>query len=417
MKPEETIDRIKELLSKQNYCHDGNLYSFKYTANINSVDETYKLETNPCITICGKESIDTYHALFNDLLNCICTKKKVSLKAFMDATQNLIFENRFNVSEIKTIIDGLEELNVINIRKVFGLATNTPEIKLGPFAIVKKDCIERHFDNAEFGQDFDWFRKEFIKRIRKDATEKENFVYVLYEQQVFDNIISKIDCNRIIEEFVRIVRYIIGIKHERVLIDSKPFATYIENSTQIINHNRLNLDSHVVMKDIPIYIDDSFIINKELGHNKIWDIFSLENKNEMQLRILQAIFWIGESDNEIDSNKVVAEIAFAFETLLHCNNEVFASKGVVASLSEAYAFINGNSVEERISLEKEFKDFYKKRSTISHGARISKEKDNVNSYYKMIYSTIKNLLIKPEFANCTSSEQLYSSIQKMRYSG
>ena len=97
MKPENLIKRIKELLNNQNTQFDGNIYSFRYTGNIKTVDESYKINTNPSISVCGKETIDNYYSLFQNLKDCLCKEKRLSLKAFMDATQNLLFENRFNV--------------------------------------------------------------------------------------------------------------------------------------------------------------------------------------------------------------------------------------------------------------------------------------------------------------------------------
>ena len=219
-----------------------------------------------------------------------------------------------------------------------------------------------------------------------------------------------------IDEFEKVVRFITAIKHERVFISHKPFVTYVDDVFQIIDENRLSMDSHIYRKDVPIYIDDPYFTNEELGHDKIWGIVSVSNKTDMQSRIFNAIMWLGESMIEEENNKTVAEIAFAFETLLYGGSEIFASKGVVSSLAEAYAFIADTNPEERIKLEKEFRQFYKKRSTISHGTRIeSVEDEEIKHFYGMIYKTICRLLTVEEFSKCKSSEDLYGVIQMMRY--
>ena len=93
------------------------------------------------------------------------------------------------------------------------------------------------------------------------------------------------------------------------------------------------------------------------------------------------------------------------------------SKSITAGLSETYAFINGKTFTERIELAKEFKDFYRRRSTIAHGNRLTKNADNsYEKYYKMIYQTIKNLLINDDYKSCKDLKEFYKIIEKKRYS-
>lgn len=416
MKPEEIITEIKELLNSKNNQFDGNFYCFRYSGNIKTLNETYKLNTNPSISIFGKDVIKKYRSLFNDLKKCLCKEKKISLKTFMNATQNLLFEDKFNVKKINEVISSVKELTVTNFRKVYGLTMRKNDIKLGPFFVVKKGGLEKYIEKREFSFDDSLSKDYFIGMIRSDSKSDEDFVYVLYEHNSFDSFVSRMDFAQKIEEFEKIVRFMIAVKNERVFISHKPFATYVDNVFQIIDGRRFSSDSHVCRKDIPFYIDDPYFTNKELGYDKIWDIISSSDKNDMQSRIVTAIKWLGESFVEEESNKTVAEIAFAFETLLYGNSEAFISKGVVSSLAEAYAFIVGTNPEERIELEKEFKCFYKKRSTISHGARIEPaNEEDIRLFYKMIYKTICRILTIKEFSNCKSAEELYNVIQLMRY--
>ena len=110
-----------------------------------------------------------------------------------------------------------------------------------------------------------------------------------------------------IDEFEKVVRFITAIKHERVFISHKPFVTYVDDVFQIIDENRLSMDSHIYRKDVPIYIDDPYFTNEELGHDKIWGIVSVSNKTDMQSRIFNAIMWLGESMIEEENNKTVAD--------------------------------------------------------------------------------------------------------------
>lgn len=415
MKPEEIIKSILSLLSTPNENFDGNIYSFKYTGNIKTENDIYHLKTNPSLSICGKEDIERYNELFKELMKSLCGEKRLSLNTFMNATQNLIFEGRFNVKEIKAILEKYEEVPIQHICKVYGLDMKTDNLQLGSFVIINKTNMLNYIKDYSFGKNGDWIKEKLFEKISKDEDD-DAFVYVSYKTHGYDTIESKIDFAKIIDSFIKVVRYISRTKNDRVLIDSKPFFTYTNSSLHVFNEEALSFDSNIVRKDIPILIDDPFLIDHSLGNDKIWELLSNDKRDELENRILNAIIWIGESIVESDDNKIIAEIAFAFETLLHNDDEVYSSKGVVASLAEAVAFINGDTVEKRIKLEKDFKDFYKRRSSVAHGARISKNNmSNVTDYYNMIYNTITNLLIKPEFRDCKTSKSLYEVIQSMRY--
>ena len=414
MNTESIIKSILDILSLKNESFDGDTYYFQYSGNIKTEEDLYKTKTNPAILIRGSQTIKTYKELFAKLLEKLGKNKCMSLNTFMNIAQNLIFENRFNEKELLNLLNTFSEAPIQHICKVYGLAMKQDIIELGTFKLIHKSRFADYIKTYDFGIKADWLKEKLIDRIQRDAV-LDNFVYLVFETKGIDTAYSKIRFDKIKNDFIKVTRYISRIKNDRIFIDVKPFTTYTNESIHIFDNDSITMDSSIVRKDIPLFIDDPFFLDSKLGNDLIWKIFSKEDKTDMEQRIINAIFWIGESIVENDDSKVIAEIAFAFETLLHNNDEVYASKGVVASLSESVAFIVGDTVEKRKNTEKDFKDFYKRRSTIAHGARISSDATNsLPSFYDMIYNTITCLLTKEPFSKCKTCTELYENIQTLR---
>jgi len=400
MKAEDIIDEILKTTKDNSQKYDGNIYSFKYHGNIKSENDYCKLPTNPGITIEGQENIKKYNQLFADLAKEIKVDKKLLLKSFMDLTQNLISEGKFNVPEIIELCNSLEEKEVIYVTKIYGLAMRKESIEYGTFIFVRKDKITEFIRKSNHLPKIKDFNP-ITEGLKNQEKEKTNFVFVLKKCKGVDLNFLRVECDQTIKHIVKVIRYIIGIKNERVYVDYIPSGSFNTMSYVLSSDGSATTNSSYHFKDIPAYIDEEYVFSKENGNFYLWQLISSNENDEFHKRILEAVIWIGKSLDEFDINLVIAEIAFAFETMLHQEDETFVSKSITAGLSEAYAFINGNTFTERIELAKEFKDFYRRRSTIAHGNRLTKNTDNsYEKYYKMIYQTIKNLLTNDDYKLC-----------------
>ena len=171
----------------------------------------------------------------------------------------------------------------------------------------------------------------------------------------------------------------------------------------------------MVWKDKPIMIDNDWFSNVESGNKRIWEIFVKENKTELEQRIFNSINWVGKAFGESDERISLLEIAFAFESLFQGNTKEIISPSIVASISEYYAFINGDSTEKRIELEKEFKQFYSERSGLAHGGK-TRITFNPFKPFIMITNTIRKVLVTEVFLNCDSLLKLSEIIKTMKYS-
>lgn len=415
MKVDDIISEIIKIVKDDNAVFDGNIYTFKYRGNIKSENDYNKLYSNPQITVVGQENIKRYNQLFQDLAKELKVDKKLSLKSFMDKTQDLLFEGKFNAQEITRICDSLEEKETIYFIKIYGLEMKKEHVEYGKFCFVRKDKIIEYIKSNNCLPTFD-YSDTFINGLKKQGEEKSHFVYLIKRCKGSDLDYLRLENDESVNNIVNVFRYIIGIKNERVYVDYIPSTPFNINS-YVMNHDSMSSNSSIHFKDIPAFIDCDYIYSKENGNYNLWQLISSDENNELQRRIIEAVTWVGKSLLESDVNLTIAEIAFAFETMLHHDDETYISKSITASLSEAYAFINGNSYNERIEKANEFKDFYKRRSTIAHGTRLTKNNDNsCNKYYKMIYQTVKNLLTNDDYMSCKDSREFYKIIEKKRYS-
>ncbi len=415
MKTEDKIKEIIKLAQDRSQTFDGNIYTFKYQGNIKSENDYSKLLSNPQITIMGQENIERYNHLFQDLSKELKLDKKLSLKSFKEIAQNLFFEGKFNIQEITKACDSLEEKEVIYCTKIYGLATKKEYVEYGAFRFVRKDRIVEYIKANNRMPEFD-LSNLFIDGLRKQSEEKSDYVFLIKRCKGIDLDYLRVENDESIENIVNIIRFIIGVRDERIYVDYVPTNTFNTNS-YVMSHEAMTTNSSLHLKDIPVYIDRDYVYSKENGNFYLWQIVSSDESNEFQKRIIEAAIWAGKSLYESDINLAIAEIAFAFETMLYQDDETFMSKSITASLSEAYAFINGKSYEERAIMAKEFKDFYRRRSTIAHGRRLNKNNDDsCEKYYKMIYQTVTNILTSDDYMSCKDSKEFYKIIEKKRYS-
>jgi len=411
----EIIREILLLLKEENKEFDGNIYSFKYTNNIKNEEDIDKLKYNPCITLTGYSTIQKYNDLYKQLHKEIVANKPISLKVFMDTTQNLIFENSFTVENIRHLINNREEISVNDIRKIYGLSMEKDYVTYGKYTFIRNDYIYTYISSRVILQT-DEFIDNYIEKNKNDGQLTNNFVYVLVNFKTLDNYHTKDVMDKDLKLLINFIRYAAFIKRDRCYVDSKPFISYRQDNIQYSDNGMLTADMEIKRKDLSIPIDDSFFCDTTNGNSVLWDIISSNSSTEFEKRLLEAINWVGASFDESDDNLIVAEIAFAFETLLFNTDKAFITKGITADLAEKYAFVNGISQKERITFEKEFKKFYESRSKISHGTRLVKKGElSIISYYRMIQQTIKNLLIKDDFKDCRNCEGLHVIIQKLRY--
>lgn len=411
----EYIEAILKILNDENDIFDGNFYSFSYfPKNIKPEDIDYNAP-RPTYTITGNETIKKYNDLFNGLYKNIVGNKRMTFKVFKDNTQNFIFENRFNETEIKKFVEEKKEYTTNDIYKIYGLEMEQNTVSYGKYTFVKKEYITTFLNDATKLKDTKFNELE-LKMLRADSAENQlNFVYIVTQYNTIDNLYSAQLMREELPKIVYALRFMSCIKWNRAYIDSIPFVSYKMSHFQYIG-DRMTSGHDFVRKDKAIPIDNEWFNDDTKGHNRLWNLLDFEApRNELEERIMKSIEWVGKAYGEEDEGVALLEISFAFETLLKNDEKAIINPSIVASLSESYAFINGKNVEERISLEAEFKKFYGERSGMVHGGKDKLTNASINPY-EMITKTIRNVLINPKFCNCKNMAELTSLFKKMKYS-
>ena len=174
----ETISKILEIVnSNQSYFPNEAFSTFSYTGNIKSQHDISKLKKNPSITISGNDNNRKYNILFRELYELLKVKEKlISLKSFMDTTQQLFFTDEFNETKINEILDQYSKTNFYIVAKIFGLTMNKPKIEFGKYTFVRKDCII-NFINQQMNDEKIFNPKEFAYiNLKNESKSDRNFI-------------------------------------------------------------------------------------------------------------------------------------------------------------------------------------------------------------------------------------------------
>ena len=408
MKIEEIIKKIFEILENSYFNPDESFKLFTYRGN--NVPDKYK---NVMQIISGKQNINKYNELLKSLHIEISKEYrfKISLETFTIECENLIICEKFTKNEIIKSLKNLKEYTLIEIRAIYGLKINSNVKKFGEYYFVNKNYIKRFLKNKCSVNDFDEnFTKSSLERIDKEIASGEEFVYLVFEFKTIENHYNdKMNVEKV-NEILNLLRYIYHNNLFEIYINLKPEQNF-SPITYFTYNSILNKSFNFFLKKQAIILDDPILLKKS---KKIWNLYLKTSKNTFENNLLKAINWLGISYYEENENLKIAEIAFAFETILTKNEKQFIDKGVTANLAESYSFVNGDNLKDRIRLEKEFKDFYTVRCSIVHGNN-NKVQFDTKLYTNMIESTINALFTKRKFKPCFNNAELSQIIKNMRY--
>lgn len=108
------------------------------------------------------------------------------------------------------------------------------------------------------------------------------------------------------------------------------------------------------------------LVNK-VHMRKIWSIVSKKNLSKIEIRLLNAIEWIGKAKHEIEKEKAFILYFFSIESLLNFTDNGLVTPSLTHQMKEYTAFILGKNKAERIEIDKNFSNLYGIRSSIVHG--------------------------------------------------
>ena len=111
-------------------------------------------------------------------------------------------------------------------------------------------------------------------------------------------------------------------------------------------------------------LSEAFIEKMEQsGANKLLGLISKVSLTEFEEKLLLAIHWLATSQMQYDNESKFLNLVSALESLLTRDS----SYPIAISVAEGAAILLGDDLSERIRIRDEVKEYYGKRSRLSHG--------------------------------------------------
>lgn len=144
-----------------------------------------------------------------------------------------------------------------------------------------------------------------------------------------------------------------------------------------------------------------------------------KQRSKMESKLLNSIHWLSESTKPDTKNSKFIKICVSLETLLggEPKDEKLTVRGITAMLAERAAFIAGMDVDDRISIDKDIREYYGKRSGIVHGDETEVSLDDINNFGELVRRLALALLKKlDEKGDALSNvEKLQKWIREQKY--
>lgn len=342
-------------------------------------------------------------------------QKLISRKKITD----LILDNYIKVNTEPTYeCDIIKQIDEIQIEKmhvllpVFFVHMHCETVKFGENRFVKFQDIIKVFnvgENEIFNGMIDLGNDKYFYNVP--------FADIVVEARDFDYAYEQAQIK--LEEIVHICNYMLysGVRGAEVISSTTNSGTqerkFIigEESSNVYSGGHSPLVKRVCFEDA-----EDFMLNEEYGNLQLWKIYDKRDKNEIEIRIVNAVNWIGMAIAEKNNSIAFTQAVFAIESLLQrqTKGEIF-NKSIVASIAEDIAFLIGRDFEERKKYEKDFKDIYAIRSKIAHGKSSEITAYQVLDVINMAKLLIQELLINPVFKEATTMQKITNYITKQRY--
>lgn len=117
---------------------------------------------------------------------------------------------------------------------------------------------------------------------------------------------------------------------------------------------------------------------------------------KMERKLRDSIHWLAESTKPDTNNSKFAKISFALETMIsgEPKDEDLKVRGITAMLAERAAFIAGRDLDERKTIDKNIRKYYRIRSDIVHGGDKDASLDEIDAFGQLVRRLALALLEK-----------------------
>ncbi|GEM_PF-3269648 len=309
----------------------------------------------------------------------------------------VVLENDFNL--LVTYFKNQKIKTYKISREIHGVYIEKDKIKLGDFII---------FNTVK--------NKETLNKFRKlcDADEIPQF---LIEIDIHAKDIDKAIeiANLKFEQFENIIAFIVGDlsrkKNIKIVnkIDTTSKKIFISSEKKISHRENSNYS-------LIIDLDEEYFINKQLGNDKIWKLFSTESSNDLEKRIKNSIEWAGKALKDENDAKVLIQFMFAIECALHIQpKNTIINSSILSLISDNIAFLLYDDFDNRKMISSTFKDLYQKRSDIVHGSSQNVKSQDLNKAFHLCKSIVKKLLTDETYLTFSTAEKLGEHLTNQKF--
>ena len=289
--------------------------------------------------------------------------------------------------------------------EIYGVELNIPSIQLGRFTIYNYDLsidslIKRFPNLGAFNDIYFGHRKS------------NHFIGIPVKARENDKATEI--ANNLCQTFENVISFMIGdLKHENT-IGIFNYRGWQHTTAIVCNNDSMgfNLKNKLAF---PVNVQDNYFVDKLQGHDLIWDLITKDNKTEIEKRLLNSIEWIGKAIHDIDLSKSLVQFVFAIEGMLQHNEKAFITPSIVSQLSDWLAFIIHDDKEQRKKIAKYFKDIYKKRSSIAHGAINTIDNEDLYMAFQISKLMIKSFLTVKQFRDIKTMEELNVYLNDLKF--
>lgn len=159
---------------------------------------------------------------------------------------------------------------------------------------------------------------------------------------------------------------------------------------------------------------------KEMEDNQskfIFDLYSKQNRNDLESRIINTILWMGQANIEENSSVKLLEYCFALESLLQIRQGETISPSITYQISRACAIIIGTNYADRNKIVENLQSIYRLRSAIAHGGS-----KTIDAYYndliwQYLIKLVYQLTYSQDWNYLKSAQELWNKVESIMLLG
>ena len=352
---------------------------------------------------------------FDELINSLYEEENEIFRSFSHKVfvgKLIAFIGKFKVesskiseSEVKAFFQELKNSPLLDYsiyREIFGITINQDKkitvgnFEISPFSLIKKGNLKES--------------KYYL-----DSKQYEPQIMIKYNVKARDRVRALELADEAFKKFILFLRYIIGTSNKRFEVGILHFSGFKSRKAFIHSSDgNLSVDSACYGYSEAIPLDDLYFVNSAMGYDKVWSLID-KKKSKLEQRLATAIEWLGRSLEEDAIQAAFIEASIALEAIFTYSEKSIVSPSILSQISESTALLLGKNVNDRLEIEKQMKQLYSIRSGVVHAGSKEVSEESYSLFVSYIRNVITKLLVSHPYNSCSTIEDLYEELKKIKY--